>query len=40
MRLKDLLADLIDPSIEALDFDHFIKFELHQVIIVAVYDVP
>ena len=40
MRLKDLLANLIDPSIEVLDFDHFIKFELHQVIIVAVYDVP
>ena len=40
MRLEELSANLIDPSNEMLDSDHFVKFELHLVIIMAVYDVP
>ena len=40
MRLEDLSANLIDPFTEVPDFDHSVKFELHLVIIMAVYDVP
>lgn len=40
VRLEELSANLNDPSTEVLDSDHFVKFELHLVIIMAVYDVP
>ena len=40
MKPEDLSANSIDPSAEVPDSDHFVKFELHQEIIKAVYDVP